>query len=156
MTENEIWLLRSDRFEWVLYSTATGAIVRTLRPEGTRQAAGLIKKCRGKLVAFYVNADRTGYLLQSGSTAIELDGRARLRYWKSLRNYLAHLEIERDGTRLRLDEFTVATAADDPSDYVSSKDFLGTVYAFHTDRDKYRHGLTVWSQDADPTLPSGR
>ncbi|MFE7796288.1 hypothetical protein [Nocardia sp. NPDC057440] len=150
MTRDQIWLTRSDRFEWVLYATGTGRIVESLRPESAKPTAGLLGKCFGKPVAFYVNADRTGFVVQSGATAIALDEQARVRYWKSRRNYLAHLSVERGTQRLRLTEFTVATAADDRDDPVSSKDFLGTINDFRTREERRGQGLQVWSQDADP------
>ncbi|WP_328409255.1 hypothetical protein [Nocardia sp. NBC_00403] len=147
-----IWLARNNRFEWVQYATATGRIVRTLRPaSSSAPTAGLIDKCLGKLVAFSVNADRTGYVVQSGATAIELDDQATVRYWKTRRNYFAHLLIERGSQRMKLNELTFATAADETADYVSSKDFLGTINDFVTREDRRRHGLEVWSRAADPT-----
>ncbi|MEV0707503.1 MULTISPECIES: hypothetical protein [Nocardia] len=151
-----IWLARNNRFEWVLYDTGTGRVHHTLRPE-TRSAptAGLIARCLGRTVAFYVNADRTGYVVQSGDTAVPLDDRTSVRYWKTRRNYFAHLLIEHGDRRLKLDELTFTTAADEPSDEVSSKDFLGTINDFATREERRRHGLTVWSQSADPTAEPG-
>ncbi|MBF6211557.1 hypothetical protein IU433_19130 [Nocardia puris] len=151
MSRREIWLTRNDRFEWVRYDTATGRVVGRLRPAGrSAPTAGLLGTCLGKPVAFYVDADGTGYVLQSGSTAIPVDDQARIGFRRSARNHLAHLDVDRGPQRLHLTEWTYATAPDPPSDPVSSKDFLGTIHDFLTREERRRQGLSVWTQDADP------
>lgn len=156
MTEHsgQIWLTRNNRFEWVRYVTATGRVLETFRPEGTRPTAGLIQRCRGKLVAFYIDSERTGFVLQSGSNAIAVEDETSVKYRKTHRNYFAHLTVETRQQRIDLHEITFATAADTQSDYVSSKDFLGTVYDILTRRDRREHALRVWTPTADPKAPN--
>jgi len=152
MPGREIWLTRNDRFAWVRYDTATGRVRSEMRPKSpSAPTAGLLGKCSGKPVAFYVDAENTGYILQSGPTVIPLDDRALVRFWKTHRNTRSHLTVERDDRRLQLSEWTFATAADPVTDPVSSKDFLGTVDDFVTRDERRRQGLSVWSQSADPT-----
>ena len=152
MSGREIWLTRNDRFAWVRYDTATGRVLSEMRPRArSAPTAGLLGKCSGKSVAFYVDAENTGYIIQSGTTAIHFDDSTRVRFWKTHRNTRSHLTVERDELRLELSEWTFATAADPVTDPVSSKDFLGTVHDFVTRDERRRHGLSVWSQSADPT-----
>ncbi|HLS76875.1 MAG TPA: hypothetical protein VK083_08820 [Nocardia sp.] len=148
----EIWLTRNDRFRWVRYDTDTGRVLGELRPKSpSAPTAGLLGTCSGKPVAFYVDADNSAYILQSGATTVTLDDQAAVRFWRTHRNTRSHLSVERGDQRLRLSEWTFATAADPDADPVSSKDFLGTVHDFVTRDERRAHGLAVWSQAADPT-----
>src|SRR5690606_11931198 len=114
---SEIWLTRNDRFAWVRYDTATGRVLGELRPKSpSAPTAGLLGKCSSKSVAFYVDAANTAYMLQSGHTAITLDAEAAVHFWKTHRNTRSHLTVERGDQRLRLSEWTFATAADSITD----------------------------------------